>query len=244
MQVLSIGNSFSQDAQRYLSRIARADSMHLQSTNLIIGGCPLSRHYRNMFSEKPSYALEVNGISTGFFVSLKEALLNRDWNVITIQQVSQKAPYYESYQPYLNEVIAYVRKLCPKAKIAVHQTWAYEEGSARLVNELKYSSYKDMLSDIIASYKKAAEEINADLIIPSGEVFGAMIENGIEKVHRDTFHASLGLGRYALGLTWYKFLTGRDISENSFNDFDEEVTPEQIEIVKKSVTEIAQKYGA
>ncbi len=244
MQVLSIGNSFSQDAQRYLSRIARADKMHLQSTNLIIGGCPLSRHYRNMFSEKPSYALEVNGISTGFFVSLKEALLNRDWNVITIQQVSQKAPYYESYQPYLNEVIAYARKLCPKAKIAVHQTWAYEEGSARLVNELKYNSYKDMLSDIIASYKKAAEEINADFIIPSGEVFGAMIENGIEKVHRDTFHASLGLGRYALGLTWYKFLTGRDISENSFNDFDEEVTPEEIEIVKKSVTEIAQKYGA
>jgi len=243
MQVLSIGNSFSQDAQRYLSRIAKADSMHLQSTNLIIGGCPLSRHYRNMFSEKPSYALEVNGISTGFFVSLKEALLNRDWNVITIQQVSQKSPKYESYQPYLNVVIEYVRKLCPKAKIAVHQTWAYEEGSARLVNELKYSSYKDMLSDIIASYKKAAEEINADLIIPSGEVFGAMIENGIEKVHRDTFHASLGLGRYALGLTWYKFLTGRDISENSFNDFDEEVTPEEIEIVKKSVTEIAQKYG-
>lgn len=244
MQILSIGNSFSQDAQRYLSRIARADSMYLQSTNLIIGGCPLSRHYRNMFSEKPSYALEVNGISTGFFVSLKEALLNRDWTVITIQQVSHKSPYYESFQPYLNEVIAYVRKLCPKAKIAVHQTWAYEEGSARLVNELKYSSYKDMLSDIIASYKKAAEEINADLIIPSGEVFGAMIENGIEKVHRDTFHASLGLGRYALGLTWYKFLTGRDISENSFNDFDEEVTPEQIEIAKKSVTEVAQKYGA
>ena len=100
-----------------------------------------------------------------------------------------------------------------------------------------------MLSDIIASYKKAAEEINADLIIPSGEVFGAMIENGIEKVHRDTFHASFGVGRYALGLTWYKFLTGKDISENSFNDFDVEVTPEEIEIAKKSVTAIAKKYG-
>lgn len=243
MQVLSIGNSFSQDAQRYLSRIAKADGQFLQSTNLVIGGCPLSTHFRNMHSEKPSYALEVNGISIGFLVSFKEALLSRDWDVITIQQVSHKSPKYESYQPYLNEVIAYVRKLCPKAKIAIHQTWAYEEGSARLVNELKYSSYKDMLSDIVASYKKAAEEINADLIIPSGEVFGAMIENGIEKVHRDTFHASFGVGRYALGLTWYKFLTGRDISENSFNDFDEEVTPEEIEIAKKSVTEIAKKYG-
>ncbi len=243
MQVLSIGNSFSQDAQRYLSRIAKADGVYLQTYNLCIGGCPLSRHYRNIFSGKQSYMIEMNGETVGFFISLKEALLNRDWDVITIQQVSHEAPNYETYQPYLNTIIEYVKELAPKAKIVVHQTWAYEEGCNRLVNELKYGSYKDMLNDIIASYKKAAEEIGADLIIPAGEVFDAIIENGIEKIHRDTYHASLGVGRYALGLIWYKMLTGNDISENSFCDFDEEVTPEQIEIVKKCVSEVAKKYG-
>jgi hypothetical protein len=100
-----------------------------------------------------------------------------------------------------------------------------------------------MLSDVVSSYKKAAEDINADLIIPSGEVLGAMLENGIEKVHRDSFHASLGLGRYALGLTWYRFLTGNDINKIAFNDFDEEVLNEEALIAKKSILQIANKYG-
>ena len=69
------------------------------------------------------------------------------------------------------------------------------------------------------------------------------IENGIEKIHRDTFHASFGLGRYALGLAWYRFLTGNDITNNTFDDLDEEVSAEQIAIAKKCVSEIADKYG-
>ncbi|MBQ7971585.1 MAG: DUF4886 domain-containing protein, partial [Clostridia bacterium] len=80
-------------------------------------------------------------------------------------------------------------------------------------------------------------------LIPSGEVFGAMLEKGIERVHRDSFHASLGLGRYALGLTWYRFLTGKDVSENTFDAFDEEIPAEQIAIAKECVQKIAEKYS-
>ena len=41
MNILSIGNSFSQDAQRYLHDIAKADGVVLSAFNLYIGGCPL-----------------------------------------------------------------------------------------------------------------------------------------------------------------------------------------------------------
>ena len=88
-----------------------------------------------------------------------------------------------------------------------------------------------------------SEHSGIDFIIPSGEVFGAMLESGIDKIHRDTYHASLGLGRYALGLTWYRFLTGNDIANNTFDDFDEEISEEQILIAKKCVMKIANKYG-
>ena len=242
MNILSIGNSFSQDAQRYLHQIAKADGAVINCFNLYIGGCSLSRHYRNMLSEERVYALEMNGYSTGFCVSLKEALLNRDWDVITVQQVSSQSPNYDTYQPYLDGLVEYIRRLVPKAKIAVHQTWAYEQGSKRLNEELKYSDYKYMLCDIVKAYQKAAEHIRADYSIPSGELFGAMLENGIEQVHRDTFHASLGLGRYALGLIWYKTLTGNDVLENAFCDFDEEVSAEQIAIAKKCALEVANRY--
>lgn len=99
-----------------------------------------------------------------------------------------------------------------------------------------------MLSDIVTAYQEAVEHIRADCIIPSGEVFRTMLESGIERVHRDTFHASLGLGRYALGLIWYKTLTGNDVLENTFCDFDEEVSAEQIAIAKRCVQEVAARY--
>ena len=237
MNILSIGNSFSQDAQRYLHRIAKADGFDLKTFNLYIGGCPLSLHYRNMISEERAYRLEMNGESTGFKVSLNEALLNRDWDVITLQQASYEAPCYETFQPYLNKLVEHVRLCAPKAKIAIHQTWAYEQDSHRLNVELGYKNHTDMFKDMEVSYKKAVKEIGADIVIPSGKLFQNLIKSGIEKVYRDTFHASLGLGRYSLGLLWYSILSGNDVKNNTFCDFDEEISEKEIIIAKECVAE-------
>ena len=240
MNVLSIGNSFSQDAQRYLHGIAKSDGFPLNCFNLYIGGCSLYRHFVNMQSGEKAYTLEMNGVSTGFKVSLKEALLNREWDVVTLQQVSTQSPYYETYQPYLNKLSEYVRLLVPKAKLVIHEVWAYEEGTQALHEKMGYENQKDMFLDIEASYKKAAEEINADLIIPSGELFQKIISENIGRVHRDT-HASYGLGRYALGLIWYRLLSGNSVADNRFSDFDEEITAIQMDIVKKCVEEVCDK---
>ena len=235
MNILSIGNSFSVDATRYLQRIAKADGVQLTTVNICIGGCSLFRHFKNMKADYKEYALEMNGENTGFFVTMKEALLSREWDVVTIQQVSQLSPKYESFQPYLTELCAYIREHAPKAKILLQQTWAYEKDSKRLCTELGYKTHEEMFKDVEESYNKAAESINADGIIPSGAMFEGLLKNGIEKIHRDTFHASLGLGRYALGLLWYKVLTGNQVSENSFCDFDEPVSENEIAIAKKVI---------
>ena len=243
MNILSIGNSFSCDAQRYLHRIAKADGVELNTFNLYIGGCPLAKHYRNMLSQQQEYVLEMNGNSTGFKVSLQEALLNRAWDVVTVQQASRNSVDYDSYQPYLDKLVEYVRMCVPKAKIIVHQTWAYAQESPRLAPVMGYSSYKQMLADLMSAYEKAAAAVSADDMIPAGEVLDALLENGIEKVHRDCHHASCGVGRYAIGLMWYKILTGNDVTNNTFADFDEEIPAEQVAIAKKCVMEIAAKHG-
>lgn len=231
MRILCIGNSFSVDATRYLNQIARCDKTELEVHNLYIGGCPLDFHYLNMLTENKNYEYWFNGKCTGLKISLKEALANQGfhgWDYITIQQASAKSPYFETYEPYITEVIKYVRKFAPKAKIAVHQTWGYETGSEMLKN-LGYADYNAMFKDVEASYNKAAEAINADIIIKSGKLLKTMLENGFEKVHRDTFHANLGYGRFAIGLLWYKTLTGNDITNTTFRDFDIEVSKEEVE---------------
>lgn len=235
MKILAIGNSFSQDATRYLHQIARADGVDVQVTNLYIGGCPLEKHFRNMHSEERAYEIQHNGQRTGFFTSIKEALLSRSWDVITFQQVSQQSPHEESYHPYLEELAAYVRKYAPKAKFYIHQTWAYEAESPRLLNVAKYETPELMTADIVKAYAAAAETIDAKGIIRSGEVMQAMLQNGIPKVHRDTFHATLGLGRYALGLLWYHTLCNKSVLENTYCDLDEPVEPEQLELVRRIV---------
>lgn len=238
INVLSIGNSYSSDAHSYIHRIAKADGVELNTFNLYIGGCSLYMHYVNMLSEEKCYALEVNGTNTGFNVSLKEALLNRNWDIITLQQASFLSVNYNEYQPYLNELAAFVRRMVPKAKIAIHQTWAYEQGSEFLSNLGAYTDQKDMFNALKKAYDKAASDVNADFIIPSGMVFQSLLESGIEKVHRDGSHASLGCGRYALGLLWYKMITGNSIEKNNFSLFDEEITSSQVQIIKSCVDKI------
>ena len=242
MNILSIGNSFSQDAHRYLHNIAKADRYALNTFNIVIGGCSLSTHYRNMMGEVCAYALEMNGESTGFKVSIKEALLSRDWDIITVQQVSWASPDYETYQPYLNEIISYIRRMVPKAKIALHYTWAYEQNSKRLNEELGYKNRSEMYADIVKSYNMAAKEIDVDFIIPSATLFEKLTESGVEKIHRDTFHASFGIGRYALGLLWYSVISGNDITENNYSDFDEEISAVEIDTAIKCVKNMMDKY--
>ena len=234
MNILCIGNSFSVDANRYLHEIARKGGEKVQVASLYIGGCTLGMHFRNMRSELPAYTLYYNGMGTGFRVSMKEALYSQYWDVITIQQGSHESFKPDTYYPYANEIVDYVRHMSPKAKIVVHQTWAYEQGSTNLTSK-GYENHKDMFADLKGAYDQLCDTVNAVGIIPSGELFQKMLASGFDTVHRDGLHASLGAGRYGLGLLWYRMLTGADVLDNQFCDFDEEVTPEQIRTIKELV---------
>lgn len=238
MKVLAIGNSFSQDATRYLHQIARADGKDVAVANLYISGCPLERHFRNMLSDNREYILDYNGMGTGFRVSLKEALLNRSWDIITLQQASGLSFKPDSYYPYINALYDYVKQCVPKARIVIHQTWAYEQGSVKLTNA-GFEDHRDMFREIENAYALACEKVGADGLIPSGQMFQYLLANGFDKIHRDTYHASKGAGRYALSLLWYRLLTGQSVTDNSFCDFDEPVTPEEMGIIKQYVEEQA-----
>ena len=236
MKILSIGNSFSQDAQTYLHRIAKTNGIDLYTVNLYFGGCTLQNHFDFMLSNESKYELEVNGVNTGKFINLKDALLSQNFDVITLQQASPKSFDYATYQPYLTDITAYVRQLCPTAKIYIHQTWMYEKDSGILKSLTPFTDPVDMLNAIIDSYDKAYKDINADGLIPCGVAMNNALNLGAKRVHRDGFHASLGLGRYLLALTWLKVLTGADITADTYNDLEEDLSANERSIAKQAVT--------
>ena len=238
MKVLSIGNSFSQDAQRYLHCLAKHNGMAMKTVNLYIPSCHLQTHYHNILDDNVAYDFEFNGESTGIKVSIRQALVSDNWDVITLQQVSGCSGKYETYTPFVEAVAEYVRKYRPHAKIMIHQTWAYADGSEALDKWVEYTTAEEMFAAISDAYAQAASAINADGMILSGEAMITAIRMGLQPAHRDGFHASLGAGRYLLALCWYKTLTGKDISSDSFDDFDELVTDEQRAIVIKAVNSV------
>ena len=241
MNILAIGNSFSQDATRYLHQVAESEGEYIRAVDLYIGGCPLDRHYNNLIHDARAYSLEYNGETTGFYVSIRQALRAREWDVITLQQVSHRSPRYNTYQPYLDVLAAECRLARPNAKLYIHQTWAYEDGSKRLCEEMGYKTSADMFADIKAAYDTAAHDIRADGIIPDGRTMQNIIEAGLV-AHRDTFHANLGYGRYALALTWFGMLTGADVTKNKFSALDEPTDEKTLKTVRECAARAVKEY--
>lgn len=242
MKILSIGNSFSEDATRYFHDVAKAAGEDIESVNLYIGGCSLHRHFQNIRNDAPAYELQYNGMLTRLPYSIKAALLAKEWDYITIQQVSQLSVDADTFVPYVSALTDYIKQYCPKAKILLHQTWGYKPDSQRLCGDLGYEKHSDMFADVKKAYAKIAKVIDADGIIPSGETMCRLVESGCDNTHRDDIHASLGVGRFALALTWYEYFTGNDCENVDFSDFDVDVTDEEIKLAKNAARGVSGMY--
>ncbi len=232
MKILSIGNSFSVDATEYLYKMAQGAGVELETHNMYIGGCSLETHEKNYISGEAAYEFFLNGENTGEMVSIPEMLEKDEWDYITLQQASHFSIKFDTYMPYILQLSNQVKVACPKSEQVIHQTWAYEDGSQRLTEELGYKSFNDMYADIEKSYTQAAELIGARQI-PCGKAFYIAHEKGIAPLHRDTFHAQIPQGRYLLSAVWLEFFTGINASASDF--IPEGMTAEE----KKILDEVA-----
>ena len=230
MKILSIGNSFSQDAHKWLHALAKQNGIEIETTNLYIGGCSLKTHWENIVENNTNYDLEINGGKCVRKISIDEALKLDKFDVITFQQRSGHSGLIETYFPYLSNIDIVVRELQPDAKIMFHQTWAYETDSVHKEFENYNSNQDEMFKKIIETTEKAAEEIDAD-IIPTGRVIQKLRKtvkefdytNGGKSLCRDGSHLSYDYGRYAAAATWIRAIARKNVSEFPFEDFDVEI---------------------
>ena len=227
MKVLSIGNSFSQDAHKWLHKLAKLNGIDMQTLNLYIGGCSLERHWTNIQTDAEAYDFEPNGILTNWQISIESALKLTGWDIITVQQVSSKSGQIETYEPYLSGLIALIRKWQPKAEIWLHQTWAYEIDSDHSGFANYDNDQKKMYQCIVSTAKAAAAPIPAK-IIPAGTLIQTLRETvpefdyakGGMTLNRDGYHLTRDYGRFAVAALWIRTLTGATVEAAEFEDFD------------------------
>lgn len=222
IKVLAIGNSFSQDAETYIHRIASASGIELMMSNLYIGGCTLERHHQNIETDEPAYEYTKTGAEKRM-ASIREALEEEKWDFVTMQQASGYSGQYETYQPHLAALSEYVRKYAPQAEQLIHETWAYELDSEHVHYPYYDNCQKKMYFALRSAYEQASLSLGGARIIPCGDAMQIARSHplfdyakGGKSLNRDGFHASLTHGRYLLGLVWVETLTGADLTGNSF----------------------------
>lgn len=210
IKILAIGNSFSQDSTALLQFLTDK----ITARNLYIGGCSLERHASNIKNDAAEYELQENGEKMqNALVSIKEALLSDKWDYITVQQVSGYSGIYDSFYPFLEELLQYVQKFSD-AEIILHETWSYEIGSGHPQFPLYNGDREKMSASIKETYEEVALKENLR-IIRVGEAVQALrnassfdYENGGLSLNRDGFHLSLNYGRLLAAAVWCKFFTG------------------------------------
>lgn len=219
LKVLAIGNSFSVDAMEYLYDIAKsAGYTDIVLGNLYIGGCTLEQHVGTLAKSTPSYDFYLNkgGKWTKTRGTIPDGLRYADWDVVTLQQASGLSGVEASYEPHLTTLIETVKTSCPDAKLVWHMTWAYQ-GNSSHSDFAKYGrNQKTMYDSILSAVRKAVLTGHKDDfagVIPSGTAIQNIRTSYIgDTVTRDGYHLSYDMGRYTAALTWFRALTGADLS--------------------------------
>ena len=214
MKILAIGNSFSEDATRYLETVAQSAGEALFVRNLYIGGCSLETHAKNAASGDEAYAYEKDAEEIER-ISLPDALTREAWDAVTVQQVSGFSGVYDSYFPHLPTLLALIREKCPRTRIVFHRTWAYEREANIERFLLRYAGSEEVMhSAILAVTERIAKEYGLP-VIPVGDAIHEAkqlsafdVRAGGLSLHRDGYHLSLDYGRYLAALVWLKFFTG------------------------------------
>lgn len=246
IKILGIGNSFSEDATYYLHKIAEAAGIDTKVVNLYIGGCSLERHWQNIESGEAAYQYQLNGVITDRFVSIKEVLVEEEWDYIVTQQASHDSGWEETYYPFLKLMQDYIKEQVPKAEFLMQETWAYEIDSTH-GNYMRYHRNQiEMYEKLRICYREAAKRHELRLI-PCGDVIQLLrkkepflVEEGGMSLCRDGFHMHHIYGRYTLASVWARFLLGINIQENTYvphSHFtpDEEADEAVLAVIKETV---------
>ena len=220
-RILAIGNSFSEDAMRYMRDILVKNGVVIRNIDIVnayIGGQTLAGHATNAQSNWALYTRESFGtkgdITSINSVTLKAIIASNDWDYITLQQASGDSGKPATYKDTeIESLLDYIKEHStnPNVKIGWHMTWAY----AGTYDNSAFDGYgrnqTTMYNAIVQTVQdKIVPNDGFDFIIPSGTA----IQNA-RTVYGDTLNSDgthlNDTGRFIAGAMWLKKIYGMNV---------------------------------
>ncbi len=239
LKILFIGNSFSEDTSKHMADIIKSvGNTDFKVANLYIGGCSVKRHYNNIVNGIAEYVYSENtgdGWGKTKDYSIAKAIQNDNWDVIAIQHGTGDGSRYTEIASYndLPALVSRVKKLAGvSVKIAFNMAWVAEPESTH--HEItSYSGNQKLMYEKLTEVTKSVVVPKVDVVSPAGTAIQNARPCFTEKLTRDGFHLSSGLGRYIAGMTFLKSVCDIDVTQVTWCPCD--VSASDLEIVKKAV---------
>lgn len=261
LKILAIGNSFTDDATEYIPPLLEAAKLpNVVIARAVSSGSSLSDHESNYRYNTAAYKFTVRDGKKWKTISesstLSMAVKSDQWDIVVLQQVSQHSGQYNTYQPFLDELLGMIRSDCTNKSrsFAWQMTWAYGSNSTHSGFAYYNNSQQQMYSDIVQATKEMSQATGISLIIPSGTAIRNLrhstLNNPPADLTRDGYHIDYGAGRYTLACTWFQALvtpkTGVGVTGNGFrvvNLGERPVTEENYSICQSAAVQAcANKY--
>jgi len=233
VKVLTVGNSFADNACTFLKQIAESvPGCRVEISKANIGGCSFEKHAQLIKGCEADPKLKPYQSK----YSLKELLQKEKWDVVTIQQVSHMSFRPESYQPFADQVVACIRTNAPGAEILIHQTWAYGPDCKRLAGFAL--TRQQMHAGLVTCYADLSRHFGGLRMLKSGETFTASLAANPEIDlwnAKDRSHASQE-GCYLAGCVWFAELFG--ISPEKVTYVPKGMKPAVAETLRKTAKDL------
>ncbi|AMV40319.1 DUF4886 domain-containing protein [Planctomyces sp. SH-PL62] len=174
VRLLTVGNSFSRDATRFLGDVVAAQGDALVHHSAAIPGGTLAQHCEKqaIHAENPE---DPRGLYDRTGRSLAQELRDGPWDFITVQQASIRSHDVSTYRPFAERLVGILRRGAPGARVVVHETWAYRIDDPRFDPAVQSApgqptDQEAMYGGLAGAYRTIARELEAPLI-PVGDAF-------------------------------------------------------------------------
>lgn len=221
LNILMIGNSFSDDTIFYTARMAQSYGININIYDSYIAGCTINQHYNNLQNDVADYSMRtMNGDSWSYSngMTLSQILAEKTWDIVTFQQASAEIGRSTSYSNLSNLVNLVKTKLGYNPKLIWNQTWAYDKAYQDNNDYFAYfnNDQISMYNAIVSCYQNQVAPLDLfSKIIPAGTAVQNMRTSYMkDTITRDGKHMSSTHGRYLLSLNFLSSVYGIDLAKS------------------------------